>query len=108
MHQRWPEGPHADPDAARARYNAGVRESRRSVRDFFRTDMPAAHLGAAVTVFACVLAGVAWSPAAAMIVAGVFAALFTVALTVGRLTGRRGRNAVRTAYKVTFGWTSWV
>ncbi|MEU1082208.1 hypothetical protein ABZ368_18650 [Streptomyces sp. NPDC005908] len=58
-----------------------MRESRRSVRDFFRTDVRAAHLGAA---------------------------LFTVALTVGLLTGRRGLNAVRTAYKVTFGWTSWI
>ncbi|WP_145829510.1 hypothetical protein [Streptomyces sp. T12] len=85
-----------------------MRESRRSVRDFFRTDVRAAHLGAAVTVLACVVVGVAWSPATAMIVAGVFAALFTVALTVGLLTGRRGLNAVRTAYKVTFGWTSWL
>lgn len=85
-----------------------MRESRRSARDFFRTDMPAAHLGAAVTVLACVLVGVAWSPATAVIVAAVFATLFVVALTAGLLTGRRGRNAVRAAYKVTFGWTSWV
>ncbi len=50
MHQQWPEGPHAGPDAARARYTADMRASRRSAREALRADLPTAHLGLVVTV----------------------------------------------------------
>ncbi|ALV50989.1 hypothetical protein [Streptomyces althioticus] len=108
MNQRWPEGRYADPDAARARYEADTSAARRSAREALRADLPAAHLGLAVTVIACLLVGAAWSPAAAWAVAGAFAALFTIVLTTRLVTGKGIRSAVRTAYTATFGWADWI
>ncbi|WP_406716732.1 hypothetical protein [Streptomyces althioticus] len=108
MNQRWPEGRCADPDAARARYEADLSTARRSAREALRADLPAAHLGLAVTVIACPLVGAAWSPAAAWTVAGAFAALFTLVLTTRLVTGKGIRPAVRTAHTAAFGWANWI
>ncbi|MDQ0960373.1 hypothetical protein QFZ66_004251 [Streptomyces sp. B4I13] len=108
MNQQWPEGPNADPDAARERYNADMRASRRAARNLFRVEMPVAHMGLALAIIVSLLAGAAWSPRTGVIIAGGFAALFVLALAVVLLVGNRGRNAVRAAYKFTFGWAEWL
>ncbi|MGV9274504.1 hypothetical protein [Streptomyces griseosporeus] len=108
MIQQWPEGPHADPDAARDRYHADLRASRAAAREVFRAELPIAHMGLALVALASVLAGVVWSPKAGVIVAGAFAALFVVALGGALLAGRRGWGAARAAYRFTFGWADWI
>ncbi|MFI5470905.1 hypothetical protein ACIA6D_11815 [Streptomyces cacaoi] len=108
MDQRWPEGSNADPDAARERYNADMQASRGAVRNLFRVELAIAHMGLAIAIIAGVLAGAAWSPRTGLIIAGAFAALFVVALAVALLAGSRGRDAVRAAYKFTFGWADWI
>ncbi|MFE9626737.1 hypothetical protein [Streptomyces sp. NPDC006527] len=108
MDQQWPEGSNADPDAARERYNADMQASRAAMRNLFRVELSIAHMGLAITIIASVLVGVVWSPRTGGIIAGAFAALFVVALAVALLIGRRGRYAVRAAYKFTFGWANWI
>ncbi|MCX5114575.1 hypothetical protein OOK13_40155 [Streptomyces sp. NBC_00378] len=108
MEQQWPEGRHADPDAARNRYNADVRASRGSLGELFRVELPIAHMGLAIVIIASVFAGVVWAPRTGLIIAGSFAALFVVALCVALLAGSRGRSAVRAAHKFTFGWADWI
>ncbi|MCX5008835.1 hypothetical protein OHB05_40640 [Streptomyces sp. NBC_00638] len=108
MEQQWPEGPNADPDAARARYTADMRTSHDSVRELFRVEMPVAHLGLVIVIIASVFVGVVWSPRTGALIAGALAALFLLALTVAFLAGSRGQNAVRAAYKFTFGWADWI
>lgn len=108
MDQRWPEGPNADPDAAKDRYNADMRASRAAIRELFRVELSIAHVGLAIAAMACIVIGVIWSRKTGAIIAGAFAALFVVALTVALLSGRRGRGAVRAAYKFTFGWANWI
>ncbi|MFG3245273.1 hypothetical protein [Streptomyces sp. NPDC048187] len=108
VEQHWPEGPHADPDAARDRYNADMRASKDATRNLFRVDLPVAHMGLAIVVIATVFVGVVWSPTTGAIIGGAFAALFIVALSVAVLAGSRGRNAVRAAYKFAFGWADWI
>ncbi|MFF7143837.1 hypothetical protein [Streptomyces nodosus] len=63
MEQQWPEGPHADPDAARERYKADMRASHGAVRNLFRVELPIAHVGLAIVIIASVFAGVVWSRA---------------------------------------------
>lgn len=108
MDQQWPEGSNADADAARERYNADMQASRGALRDLFRVELAIAHMGLAITIIASVLVGAAWSPRTGVIFAGAFAALFIVALAVALLAGSRGRDAVRAAYKFTFGWANWI
>ncbi|MFC8710024.1 hypothetical protein ACFUCQ_08805 [Streptomyces sp. NPDC057197] len=108
MQQEWPEGEYADPDAARERYDADMRASRAAVRTLFRVEMPVAHVGLVIVIIATVFVGAVWSPGAGATVAGVFAGLFAVALGVALLVGGRGRDAVRAAYKFTFGWADWI
>ncbi|MFF5004442.1 hypothetical protein ACFY3G_16555 [Streptomyces phaeochromogenes] len=108
MEQEWPEGSNADPDAARDRYNTDMQASRRSMRNLLRVDLPIAHMGLAITIIASVFVGVVWSPRTGVIISGAFAALFVAALAVALLAGSRGRNAVRAAYKFTFGWADWI
>ncbi|MFF3205120.1 hypothetical protein [Streptomyces sp. NPDC002962] len=108
MEQQWPEGPNADPDAARERYNADMQASREAVRNLFRVEMPVAHMGLVIVIVASVLAGAAWSPRTGVIIAGAFAALFVVAPAVTLPAGGRGRNAVGAAYRFTFGWADWI
>ncbi|MGW1953610.1 hypothetical protein ACWCPI_12785 [Streptomyces sp. NPDC001920] len=108
MDQQWPEGPMADPDAARDRYNADLRASRSAIRELFRVELPIAHVGAALAALVSVVVGVLWSPAAGALIAGGFSALFIVAMAVALLSGRRGWGAVRAAYKFTFGWANWI
>ncbi|WP_245235315.1 hypothetical protein [Streptomyces violaceorubidus] len=108
MEQQWPEGPQADPDLARGRYDADMRASQGAMRNFFRVELPVAHAGLAIVIIAGVFVGVVWSPRAGGIIGGAFAALFVVALCVAFLAGRRGRDAVRAAYKFTFGWADWI
>ncbi|MFF2515827.1 hypothetical protein [Streptomyces sp. NPDC058086] len=108
MDQQWPEGSNADPDAARERYNADMQASRGAMRNLFRVELPIAHMGLAITIIASVFVGVVWSPRTGVIIAGAFASLFVVALAVALLAGSRGRDAVRAAYKFTFGWAEWI
>ncbi|WP_406408232.1 hypothetical protein [Streptomyces sp. NBC_01643] len=108
MDQQWPEGSNADPDAARERYNADMQASRGAMRNLFRVELPVAHMGLAITIIASVFVGVVWSPSTGVIIGGAFAALFVVALVVALLAGSRGRDAVRAAYKFTFGWADWI
>lgn len=108
MEQRWPEGPKADPDAARDRYNADMRASRAAIREVFRVELPIAHVGLMLVVVASVFVSVVWSPGTGVIIAGAFAALFVVALVVALLAGKRGWGAARAAYKFTFGWANWI
>ncbi|MFB7437684.1 hypothetical protein ACFC01_04905 [Streptomyces mirabilis] len=108
MEPQWPEGPHADPEAARDRYNADMRASRSAMRNLFRVELSIAHMGLVIAIIASVLVGMAWSPRTDAIIGGAFAALFVVALCVAVLAGSRGRDAVRAAYKFTFGWAEWI
>ncbi|MGW6292133.1 hypothetical protein [Streptomyces sp. NPDC055058] len=108
MQQQWPEGSHADPDAARDRYNADMRASNSGMRNLFRVELPIAHWGLVIVILASVFVGVVWSPRTGAIIGGAFAALFVAALCVALLAGSRGRDAVRAAYKFTFGWADWV
>ncbi|WP_234307328.1 MULTISPECIES: hypothetical protein [unclassified Streptomyces] len=106
--QQWPEGPHADPEAARDRYNTDIRESRAAVRNLFRVGLPVAHFGLGTVITVSVFVGVIWSPITGALIGGAFTALFVVALCVAVLAGSRGRDAVRAAYKFTFGWAEWI
>ncbi|MET7855549.1 hypothetical protein ABZT48_47305 [Streptomyces avermitilis] len=108
MEQQWPEGPNADPDAARERYKADTQASRGAMRELFRMETGVAHFGLAIVIIACIFVGVVWSPRIGAIIAGAFAALFVVALAVALLAGSRGRDAARAAYKFTFGWADWI
>lgn len=108
MDQQWPEGPNADPDAARERYNADMRASRGAIRELFRVELPIAHLGLMLVAVATAFVSVVWSPKTGVIIAVGFAALFAVARAVALLSGRRGWGAARAAYKFTFGWADWI
>lgn len=83
MQQQWPEGPNADPDAARERYKADMQASRGALRELLRVEMPVAHLGLAIAIIATIVAAVVWSPRTGAIIAGAFAGLFVIALAVG-------------------------
>src|SRR5690606_35876499 len=58
VQQHWPEGSHADPDAARERYNLDVRASHSAMRNLFRVELPVAHWGLVIVVIASVFVGV--------------------------------------------------
>lgn len=108
MMERWPEGPAADPEAARERYDSDMRSVRKALREVIRADLPAAHFGPGIVVVASVIVGLLMGPLAGALVAGAFAALFLVALVVMFVRGIRGLNAGRRAYLFTFGWANWV
>jgi hypothetical protein len=106
--QQWPEGPNADPDAARERYRADMQTSQGSMQNLFRVERGIAHMGLVIAIIASVFVGVVWSPRTGAIIAGAFAALFIVALAAAILAGSRGWGAARAAYKFTFGWADWL
>ncbi|MFF9457322.1 hypothetical protein [Streptomyces flaveolus] len=106
--QPWPEGPAADPEAARERYTSDLRASRKALREAIRADLPVAHVGLAIVVVASALLGLFTQPAAGAFVAGAFAALFLAALAVLLLRGVRGLDAARRAYLFSFGWANWI
>ncbi len=95
--QRWPEGPNADHDAARDRYNADMRASRAAILEVSRVELPIAHVGLLLVVLAGVFVSVVWSLRTGVIIMGAFAALFVVALAVALLAGRRGGGLGRGA-----------
>ena len=70
--------------------------------------MPAAHVGAGVVALASVVTGSFEGPWPGLLVAGGFLTLFLVTLAVLRQRGRRGRDAARRAYLLTFGWGGWL
>jgi hypothetical protein len=70
-------------------------------------DVRSAHVGLAVAVVVSVLVAVVWSATAALVMGGILGAVFAVALGVALVRGRRGRDAVRAAYKAAFGWAGW-
>jgi hypothetical protein len=106
--QRWPEGPVADPHAARERYDTDARATRTALREVVRADVPAAHVGLGIVVVASVVVGCFAAPVVGALVVGAFAALFLVALVVVFLRGIRGLDAPRRAYLFTFGWANWI
>ncbi|MER5207584.1 hypothetical protein [Streptomyces sp. NPDC002825] len=106
--ERWPEGPAADPEAARDRYDSDMQSVRKTLREVVRADLPAAHFGLGVVIVASVIVGLLVEPAAGALVVGTFAALFFVALVVMFIRGIRGLDAGRRAYLFTFGWANWV
>lgn len=108
MAQQWPEGPAADPEAARQRYDSDMRMARKQAREALRADLPAAHFGLGIVIVASVIVGLAVGPVTGTLVGGVFAALFLVALGVMFLRGVRGADALRRAYLFSFGWANWV
>ncbi|MFI8421133.1 hypothetical protein [Streptomyces sp. NPDC085479] len=105
---QWPEGPAADPEAARERYVSDMRASRRALREMVRADLPTAHFGLGIVIVASVVVGLFAGPIVGALMAGSFAALFLVALVVMFLRGMRGLDAGRRAYLFTFGWANWV
>ncbi|MGC0417751.1 hypothetical protein [Embleya sp. AB8] len=108
MLQQWPEGPAADPKAARERYDADMQMSREAVREVFRADLPDAHLGLGIVIVTSVIVGFVAQPVIGALVGGAFAALFLVTLGVMFLRGIRGVDALRRTYLFTFGWSQWV
>ncbi|MFB7496669.1 hypothetical protein ACFC09_18615 [Streptomyces sp. NPDC056161] len=108
MVTQWPEGPAADPEAARERYASDMKATREASRNAVRADLPAAHFGSALVVVTSALVGYFVAPAAGALVAGAFAALFMVARAVMFLRGVRGVEASRRAYLFTFGWANWL
>lgn len=106
--QQWPEGPAADPEAARERYESGMRAERHALREVFRADLPAANTGLGVVVAACLIVGFLVGVRPGLLVAGAFAALFLATLAVMLLLGARGTDAVHRAYLFTFGWGNWI
>lgn len=64
MVDRWPEGPAADPEAARERYDSDMRASRKAMRETVRADLHAAHLGLGLVVVARVIVGLLAGPVA--------------------------------------------
>ncbi|MBM9510406.1 hypothetical protein [Actinacidiphila acididurans] len=107
MQQKWPEGPAADPEAARERYESDLRASRANARDAMRAEVLDAHFGLGIVVVASVIVGWLQGPVTGALVAGTFAALFTGVLAVIRLRRVRGRDAMRRAYLLVFGWGRW-
>ncbi|MFI9600013.1 hypothetical protein ACIHCX_09045 [Streptomyces sp. NPDC052043] len=108
MMEQWPEGPAAEPKAARERYASDMRASRKALREVIRADLPAAHFGLGIVVVASVVVGLFAGAITGALVAGFFAALFLVALAVMLRRGIRGMDAGRRAYLFTFGWANWV
>ncbi|MDX3249015.1 hypothetical protein, partial [Streptomyces sp. ME18-1-4] len=108
MAEQWPEGPAADQELARERYDSDMRAVRGALREVLRADPSDAHLGLGIVLFASVLVGLLARPVAGALVSGSFAALFLATLLIMRLRGIRGREAGRRAYLFTFGWGRWV
>lgn len=106
--QQWPEGPVADPAAARERYDRDLRTARARAREAVRADLPAAHLGAGIVVVASVVAGWFAGLATGGLVAGGFALLLLVARAGMSLRGIRGADAWWRSYLLTFGWANWI
>ncbi|MEV7526434.1 hypothetical protein [Streptomyces sp. NPDC091371] len=95
-------------ESASAQYDRDIREERQAVRGALRTDLPAAHLGLAVTIIALLVvasfAGIRWT----LIIFAAFTTWFLIALAVIHLGSGRGWDAVRRAYIATFGWGNWI
>ncbi|WP_052457100.1 hypothetical protein [Streptomyces sp. AcH 505] len=106
--REWPEGPAADPRAARERYDADLASGRAAAREALRADLRTAHFGAGVVLLVSVLAGFLVAPATGLLVAGAFAALFVVTLAVMLLRALPRTQALRRAYLFTFGWANWL
>lgn len=106
--EQWPEGPAADPAAARGRYDSGTRAERRALRGALRSDLPAAHGGAVLVLLAATVVGFLRGVGFGVLLAGAFAVLFLLSLAVMLLRGVRGRDAGRRAYVLTFGWANWL
>jgi hypothetical protein len=72
-----------------------------------RTDVGGAHIGLAVTVIAVVVVACFSGSRWALIITACFAAWFVLMLALLR-TAEEGREAVRRAYVLTFGWGDYV
>ncbi|WP_331771040.1 hypothetical protein OG948_46280 (plasmid) [Embleya sp. NBC_00888] len=107
MRQQWPEGPEADPVAARERYDRDMRASRGALREVFRADTRDAHFGLGLVLVAGVVAAFVGGLVVGALVVAAFATLFVLTLTAVLVRGIRGSEAGRRAYRFTFGWSQW-
>ncbi|MFC6599497.1 hypothetical protein [Kitasatospora paranensis] len=106
--QEWPEGPAADPAAARARYERDLAQARTEAREAIRADLSAAHLGLGLVAAAGPATGLLVRPLLGAVVPAAFAALFLAALAILSVRGARGRDLLRRGYLCTFGWGAWL
>jgi hypothetical protein len=72
-----------------------------------KTEVGGAHIGLVVTVIAVVVVACLSGLRCALIITGCFAAWFVLMLALLR-TAEEGREAVRRAYVLTFGWGDYV
>ncbi|MCX5213800.1 hypothetical protein OG689_31795 [Kitasatospora sp. NBC_00240] len=105
--QEWPEGSAADPDAARARYEHDMRETRGAARQALRAELPHAHLGLGLMTLVAVAVGYFKGIRFGAVVPAAFLALFCAMLAGRFATGARGRDLLRRSYLLTFGWAQW-
>lgn len=95
-------------DGPDSRYAPDMQSERHNVREALRSDVPAAHMGFALTVVVLAViagySGLRWT----FIVSGVFSGWFLLALAVIHIGSGRGWDAVRRAYVATFGWGNWI
>lgn len=106
--QEWPEGSAADQEAARERYEAGIRESTRVMRAALRADLRSAHFGTAIVIFVSILVSSFSDTILGLAVTGVFAVIFGAKLTLDISRGIPRAGIVRRAYCFTFGWAKWL
>ncbi|MFJ6480359.1 MULTISPECIES: hypothetical protein [unclassified Streptomyces] len=105
MLEPWPEGKYADPEKARERYEAGLREGREARAELFRFDPGEGHIGLCVVLVAAVVVGWFGGPAAAALwVGGPVAVVHLLASVFAWRAGLRGRALLGRAYRQTFGW----
>ncbi|GGT25481.1 hypothetical protein GCM10014713_18060 [Streptomyces purpureus] len=95
-----------DDDSAR-RYRSDLQADREAVRDSLRVDLPAAHMGAALSLVATVVLGAVFELRWAVVLVAVLGGWFSIALLVVLLGGGRGVDALQRAYRATFGWGNW-
>lgn len=106
--QQWSEGPAADPEAARERYESDMRAMRAEMREATRADMAAAHFGVGVVLATGVVLGLSTRPVFGGLLVGGFFTLFLTTLAVMFVRGVRGVDACRRSYLFSFGWANWI
>ncbi|WP_431676849.1 hypothetical protein [Kitasatospora sp. KL5] len=108
MQQEWPEGPAADPEAARERYAHDLQEARRDLREAVRPDFFGANIGLGLVALAAVAVGYVKGPVVGAAVPAAFAVLFLVVAAITAACGVRGAKLLRRSYLLTFGWGDWI
>lgn len=89
-------------------YEKVLAEDRRVRRELFRVTIGGAHVGLVITAFIVFLFAAVGGTVWALIVGGAVVCWFTVALIAVAGGGRRGWDAVKRTYLLTFGWAGWL